>query len=71
VHDALEGCRRAALSRGRLERIDENGYAQQELFPNDLAFARWKKSPWAAQLDSFSVEVGVHLARWTEKDEGD
>jgi hypothetical protein len=61
VNCALEGCRNAALSRGRFERIDQYGNAQQELFPDELPFARRKKSPWAAELDGFSVEAGVHF----------
>ncbi len=67
VNCALEGCRNAALSRGRFERIDENGNAQQELFPDDLPFARRKKSPWAAELDGFSVEAGVHFGALDRK----
>jgi len=61
VHDALEGCRKAALSRGRFERIDDKGRAQQDLFPDDIAFAQRKKSPLAADVDGFSVEAGVHF----------
>ena len=67
VNCALEGCRNAALSRGRFERIDEQGNAQQDLFPDDLPFARRKKSPWAADLDGFSVEAGVHFGALDRK----
>jgi len=61
VKDALEACRKVASSRGRFERIDEKGRAQQDLFPDDLPFARRKKSPFAADIDGFSVEAGVHF----------
>ena len=57
----MEACRSVASSRGRFERIDGKGRAQQDLFPDDLPFARRKKSPWAADIDGFSVEAGVHF----------
>jgi hypothetical protein len=34
---AIDGCRRVAVSRGRFERIDEHGRAQQELFTELMA----------------------------------
>lgn len=57
---ALDACRSAGLSRGRFERIDERGRSQQQLLPDDDArFARRTKSPWAAEVDGFSVDAGV------------
>jgi hypothetical protein len=61
VDDALEACRNVASSRGRFERIDDKGRAQQDLFPEDLPFSRRKKSPWAGDIDGFSVEAGAHF----------
>jgi hypothetical protein len=40
---------------------------QQELFPDDLPFARRKKSPWAAEFDGFSVEAGIHFGALDRK----
>jgi hypothetical protein len=67
VDCAMDGCRNAALSRGRFERIDEHGRAQQDLFANDLPVARRNKSPFAADIDGFSVEAGVHFGALDRK----
>jgi hypothetical protein len=37
---ALDACRQAALSRGRFERLDPKGRAQQQLFPDEPTFSR-------------------------------
>jgi len=57
--DAMAACRDAALRRGRFERIDDRGRAEQELFKEDERFARRKKSPSTAEVDGFSVDAGV------------
>ena len=60
VDSALDACRGVGQSRGRFERIDAEGRSQQELFPDcDARFVRRTKSPWAAEVDGFSVEAGV------------
>jgi hypothetical protein len=40
IDTAIDGCRRVALSRGRFERIDEQGRAQQVLFADKLVVSR-------------------------------
>jgi hypothetical protein len=67
IDEAIDGCRIAGLSRGRFERIDKRGRAQQELFPDDARFARRTKSPWAADVDGFSVEAGVCFGAFDRK----
>jgi hypothetical protein len=58
----------AGLSRGRFEKIDEHGRAQQRLFPDDdVRFARRNNSAWAANVDGFSVEAGVHFGALDRK----
>jgi hypothetical protein len=64
---ALDACRQAALSRGRFERLDAKGRAQQQLFPDEPTFSRSKKSPWAVEVDGFSVEAGVHFGALDRK----
>jgi hypothetical protein len=64
---ALDGCRNAGFARGRFERIDARGASQQQLFPDDSCFARRKKSPWAADVDGFSVEAGVSFGALDRK----
>jgi hypothetical protein len=60
--------RLAGLSRGRFEKIDEHGRAQQRLFPDDdVRFARRTNSSWAANVDGFSVEAGVHFGALDRK----
>jgi hypothetical protein len=58
----------AGLSRGRFEKIDEHGRAQQRLFPDDdVRFARRNNSAWAANVEGFSVEAGVHFGALDRK----
>jgi hypothetical protein len=64
---ALDACRQAALSRGLFERLDAKGRAQQQLFPDEPTFSRSKKSPWAVEVDGFSVEAGVHFGALDRK----
>jgi hypothetical protein len=64
---ALDACRQAALARGRFERLDPKGRAQQQLFPDEPTFSRSKKSPWVAEVDGFSVEAGVHFGALDRK----
>jgi hypothetical protein len=46
----------------RFERIDTRGRSQQELFDDSgVRPNRRKSSPWAADIDGYSVEAGVHL----------
>lgn len=57
---ALDACRIAGLSRGRFERLDDQGQSQQRLFPDDdPRFALRTKSPWTAEVNGFSVHAGV------------
>ena len=47
--DALAACRKVSLSRGRFERLDERGRAQQQLLPDDEPWMRRKKDDrWTA-----------------------
>jgi hypothetical protein len=64
---ALDACRQAALSRGRFERLDPKGRAQQQLFPDEPTFSRSKKSPWVVEVNGFSVEAGVHFGALDRK----
>lgn len=60
VDDALDACRNVGHGRGRFERIDARGRSQQELFPDaQQQPVRRSKSPFAADIDGFSVEAGV------------
>jgi len=57
---ALDGCRTVALSRGRFERLDEQGRAQQRLFADDEQGMRRKKDArWSADWRGFSLHAGV------------
>jgi hypothetical protein len=68
IDEAIDGCRLAGLSRGRFEKSDEHGRAQQRLFPDDdVRFARRNNSAWAANVDGFSVEAGVHFGALDRK----
>jgi len=58
--EAIDGCRRASLGRGRFERLDRRGRSQQELFADDAErLDHRSKGPWAAEVDGFSVHAGV------------
>ncbi len=58
--EALDGCRTVALSRGRFERLDEQGRAQQRLFADDDQGMRRKKDArWSADCRGFSLHAGV------------
>jgi len=49
-----------ALSRGRFERLDDQGRAQQRLFPDDEQGMRRKKDArWSADYEGFSLHAGV------------
>lgn len=62
IDDALDACRAVGHGAGRFERIDSRGRSQQELFVDlEVRSRRRKSSPWAAQVDGFSVEAGVHF----------
>jgi hypothetical protein len=37
------------------------------LFPDEPTFSRSKKSPWAVEVDGFSVEAGVHFGALDRK----
>ena len=68
INDALDGCRAVGHGRGRFERIDVRGSSQQELFPElDVRGSRRKASAWAAELDGYSVEAGVHFGALDRK----
>jgi hypothetical protein len=67
---AFDACRQAALSRGRFERLDAKGRAQQQLFPDEPTFSRSNKSPWAVEVDGFSVEAGVRFGALDRKGRG-
>ena len=68
IDAALDGCRAVGHGRGRFERIDSRGCSQQQLFPDlELRVARRKTSPWAAEVDGFSVEAGVHFGALDRK----
>ena len=68
VEAAIDGCRGAALGRGRFERIDEHGASQQELFAADeVQVDRRKNSPWAAEVQGFSVHAGVSFGALDRK----
>ena len=68
VPDALVGCRKVSLSRGRFERLDERGRAQQQLFPDDeQGFRRAKDSRWAAHCKGFSLHAGVSFGALDRK----
>jgi ribosomal protein S27E len=57
---ALDGCRTVALSRGRFERLDDQGRAQQRLFADDEQGMRRKKDArWSADWRGFSLHAGV------------
>ena len=61
--DALAACRKVSLSRGRFERLDERGRAQQQLFPDDEPWMRRKKDDrWTADLKGFSLNAGVSFS---------
>ena len=61
--DALAACRKVSLSRGRFERLDERGRAQQQLFPDDEQGMRRKKDGrWTADFKGFSLNAGVSLS---------
>jgi hypothetical protein len=51
----------------RIERLDPKGRAQQQLFPDEPTFCRSKKSPWAVEVDGFSVEADVHFGALDRK----
>ncbi len=60
VLSALDGCRTVALSRGRFERLDDQGRAQQRLFADDEQGMRRKKDArWSADWRGFSLHAGV------------
>jgi len=59
---AVDACVRAALHTGTFERLDgqeptKAANAQEE----DARFDHRKRSPWAAEIDGFSVHAGVHI----------
>jgi hypothetical protein len=61
--DALAACRKVSLSRGRFERLDERGRAQQQLLPDDEPWMRRKKDDrWTADLKGFSLNAGVSFS---------
>ncbi len=56
---ALDGSRTVALSRGRFERLDDQGRAQQRLFADDEQGMRRKKDArWSADWRGFSLHAG-------------
>ena len=66
--EALQACRKVALSRGRFERLDEHGRAQQRLFPDDeLPIARKKDGRWTADFKGFSLHAGVSFGALDRK----
>jgi hypothetical protein len=66
--DALAACRKVSLSRGRFERLDEHGRAQQQLFPDDEQGMRRKKDGrWTADLKGFSLNAGVSFSALDRK----
>jgi hypothetical protein len=68
VLEALQACRKVALSRGRFERLDEHGRAQQRLFPDDeLPIARKKAGRWTADVSGFSLNAGVSFGALDRK----
>ena len=68
INEALDGCRAVGHGRGRFERIDARGCSQQELFPElDVRGSRRKTSAWAAELQGYSVEAGVHFGALDRK----
>lgn len=57
VLEALQACRKVALSRGRFERLDERGRAQQRLFADDeLGVVRKKAGRWTADVAGSTSE---------------
>ena len=61
--DALQACRKVSLSRGRFERLDERGRAQQQLFPDDEQGMRRKKDGrWTADFKGFSLNAEVNFS---------
>jgi len=60
--------RTVALSRGRFERVDEQGRAQQRLFPDDEQGMRRKKDArWPADCKGFSLHAGVSFGALDRK----
>jgi len=56
------------LSRGRFERVDEQGRAQQRLFPDDEQGMRRKKDArWPADCKGFSLHAGVSFGALDRK----
>jgi len=65
---ALDGCRTVALSRGRFERLDDQGRAQQRLFADDDQGMRRKKDArWSADWRGFSLHAGVSFGALDRK----
>ena len=67
IDAALDACRKLALSRGRFERIDEQGRAQQELFADELVVSRKKNDPWVGEHKGFSLHAGVSFGALDRK----
>ncbi len=68
LDDALDACRGVGHGRGRFERLDSRGRSQQELFDDSgVRPNRRKSSPWAADVDGYSVEAGVHFGALDRK----
>jgi hypothetical protein len=65
--NAMQVCRTVGLSRGRLERLDKRGHAQQELYPDELRSLPRSTSKLVANENGFSVEAGVHLGALNRK----
>ena len=66
--DALDGCRTVALSRGRFERLDDQGRAQERLFADDEQGMRRKKDArWSADCKGFSLHAGVSFGALDRK----
>jgi len=65
---AIDGCRTVALSRGRFERLDDQGRAQQRLFADDEQGMRRKKDArWSADCKGFSLHAGVSFGALDRK----
>ena len=67
VDAAIDACRRVAVSRGRFERIDEQGRAQQVLFPDELVVSRRKNDPWVGEHKGFTLHAGVSFGALDRK----
>jgi hypothetical protein len=67
IDAAMQGCRKAALGRGRFEKVNDRGCSQPSLFDDDNRFDHRTRSAFAAERDGFSVHAGVSFSALDRK----